>query len=322
MYSKTIDYLEKFDNQHDFERMCTDILNALGYKDVVPIAPRGGSDGGKDITFTTESGGKGLACVTLRKDIDKKFEEDFSKRKAGEYEKYILFCTAHLSAPLKLKFAKYCIDNLQAEFEPKDIEALRSLLDSALKQIRAMYLGIQDNTAIRNKIRNILFDASNEVEAPERWKTLSIVANLEMIGLFNLIKNEDVAMLCQTGEELQVLGTFKDAFMRLRKVSSEMDDFIFAFVGSNIGGNTYTPYWQKIGEYCKLRLVGVDKATTERRINTWNVASGFEDCERIYELLNASQELKAVLERVGEAQQAYIKVRDNILELKGFKNDG
>jgi hypothetical protein len=39
MYSKTIDHLEKSDNQHDFERMCADILNALGYRDVVLIAP-------------------------------------------------------------------------------------------------------------------------------------------------------------------------------------------------------------------------------------------------------------------------------------------
>jgi hypothetical protein len=38
--------------------MSADILNALGYTEVIPIAPRGGGDGGKDITFTTESGGK------------------------------------------------------------------------------------------------------------------------------------------------------------------------------------------------------------------------------------------------------------------------
>ncbi|MBA2394052.1 MAG: restriction endonuclease [Ktedonobacteraceae bacterium] len=80
MYSKTINYLEKFDNQHDFERMSADILNALGYKDVVLIAPRGGSDGGKDITFTTESGGKGLGCVTLRKDYNGPITRDQKKR--------------------------------------------------------------------------------------------------------------------------------------------------------------------------------------------------------------------------------------------------
>src|SRR5437588_12872903 len=122
MYSQTIAVLEKYDNDREFERMCGRIVVAQGYKDVVLVAPRGGSDGGRDITFITESGGKGLACVTLRKDIEKKFEEDFSKRKAGEYEKYILFCTAYLSASQKLKFAKYCIDNLKSQFEPKDIE--------------------------------------------------------------------------------------------------------------------------------------------------------------------------------------------------------
>jgi hypothetical protein len=44
MLSLTKKALEEFDNQHDFERMATDILNALGYKHVVPIAPRGGRD--------------------------------------------------------------------------------------------------------------------------------------------------------------------------------------------------------------------------------------------------------------------------------------
>src|SRR5205823_8333242 len=121
MYSKTIDYLEKFDNQHDFERMNADILNALGYKDVVLIAPRGGSDGGRDITFTTESGGKGLACVTLRQDIEVKFKQDFSRRTAGEYEKYILFCTAHLTAKQKLDCIGFCVGPLQAELVPYDI---------------------------------------------------------------------------------------------------------------------------------------------------------------------------------------------------------
>ena len=62
MYSLTKHKIGEFDNQHEFERMCADILNALGYKNITPIAPKGGSDGGRDITFETETGGKGLAC--------------------------------------------------------------------------------------------------------------------------------------------------------------------------------------------------------------------------------------------------------------------
>ncbi|SRR5260221_9718205 len=140
MYTPTMAALEKFDNEHDFERMCADILNSLGYKDVVLMAPRGGSDGGRDITFTTESGGKGLACVTLRKDIEVKFKQDFSQRTASEYEKYILFCTAHLSAKQKLDFISFCAGTLKAELVPTDIEALRSLLDTKMMQIKEQYL--------------------------------------------------------------------------------------------------------------------------------------------------------------------------------------
>src|SRR5437762_1749662 len=91
MYSQTVAMLEKFDNQHEFERMCADILIALGYEDVVLIAPRGGSDEGKDITFRNQRGEHGLACVTLRKDITIKFKEDFSQRTVGEFDIYILF---------------------------------------------------------------------------------------------------------------------------------------------------------------------------------------------------------------------------------------
>ena len=36
MLSHTKRALEDFDNQHDFERMAADILNALGYSALVP----------------------------------------------------------------------------------------------------------------------------------------------------------------------------------------------------------------------------------------------------------------------------------------------
>lgn len=145
MYSQTIAVLEKYDNDREFERMCGSIVVAQGYKDVVLVAPRGGSDGGMDITFTTESGEKGLACATLRKDIERKFEEDFSKRKPGEFEKYILFCTAYLTATQKLKFTRFCLEQLEALFTPYDIEGLGILLDSTpMLPIRAKFLFISD----------------------------------------------------------------------------------------------------------------------------------------------------------------------------------
>jgi hypothetical protein len=145
MFSLTRMALEAFDNQHDFERMCADILNALGYLNVVLMAPRGGSDGGRDITFIADDNKRGLACVTLRKDIDKKFIEDFSQRKVGDYDVYYLFCNTYLTAQQKDKYTRYCLNNLMTEFTPQDVEALRSLLDSTLKDIRWNHLRIGDS---------------------------------------------------------------------------------------------------------------------------------------------------------------------------------
>lgn len=158
MLSLTHQALEKFDNSHDFERMCSDILNSQGFLNVTPIAPQGGSDSGKDITFTTSGGGKGLACVSLRKDVDKKFKEDFYRRAKNEYEQYIFFTNLVVSASKKLEYEKYCVNNLAAILIIYDIESLRSLLDSSLKNIRKQYLHIDDNASaqIKNKIARIL----------------------------------------------------------------------------------------------------------------------------------------------------------------------
>ncbi|MFN8502347.1 hypothetical protein [Kouleothrix sp.] len=83
MLSLTKKALEELDNQHDFERMCADILHGIGYEDVVLMAPRGGADGGRDISFRFDNNKHGLACVTLRDNIAAKFKEDFYQRKPG-----------------------------------------------------------------------------------------------------------------------------------------------------------------------------------------------------------------------------------------------
>lgn len=141
MFSPTTVALEQFDNPHEFERMCADILNALGYKDVVLLS-KSGADRGIDITFRTQKGEEGAAYVTLRKNITGKLTRDFPKLKDGEIDTFILFCTTPLPASTKLTLAQYCLDTLQAKFVAYDMEALRSLLDNSLRLTREKYLNI------------------------------------------------------------------------------------------------------------------------------------------------------------------------------------
>ena len=51
MFNQTRQNLISFDNEHEFERLASDVLNSLGYENVEPMAPLGGSDGGKDILY-------------------------------------------------------------------------------------------------------------------------------------------------------------------------------------------------------------------------------------------------------------------------------
>ena len=143
MLSLTKKALEEFDNAHEFERMCADILNSLGYQHVTPIAPQGGNDGGKDIEYTTSDKSKGLACVSLEKKYKTKFISDLNKHKEGDYGEYIIFSNQYITAKDKGDIAKYCHDNLDAYCEIKDLECLRSLLDTVLQQIREKYLSIK-----------------------------------------------------------------------------------------------------------------------------------------------------------------------------------
>lgn len=143
MLSLTKKALEEFDNTHDFERMCADVLNSLGYQHVTPIAPKGGGDGGKDIEYKIGDTQKGLACISLEEGYKAKFISDLDKHKKGDYDEYILFSNQYITAKNKLEITKHCLQSLDARCEIKDIEGLRSLLDTALQNVREAYLDIK-----------------------------------------------------------------------------------------------------------------------------------------------------------------------------------
>ena len=157
MLSLTKEALKEFDNAHDFERMCEDILNSLGYQHVTPIAPQGGNDGGKDIEYTTSDKSKGLACVSLEKKYKTKFISDLNKHKKGDYGEYIIFSNQYITAKDKKDIQTHCGNRLDAYCKIKDIECLRSLLDTTFQQIRKKYLNIktEDNIQFHFEITKI-----------------------------------------------------------------------------------------------------------------------------------------------------------------------
>lgn len=197
MFSLTKNALEAFDNPHDFERLCADILHGSGYDDVVLIAPRGGADGGRDITFHFDKNKSGLACVTLRGDIAVKFKEDFSQRKPGEFNKYYLFCTAYVSAEQKANFAQFCTEHLHADLIVQDIEALRSLLDVRFSDIKARYLHLPSPSIDK------VYDTSTETSFHSWLGYVNPGDPNELLGFgLRAPENQPFLMMRTFGEEL------------------------------------------------------------------------------------------------------------------------
>lgn len=273
LFSHTIAALEKFDNQHEFERMAADILNSLGYENVMLMAPRGGSDRGMDITFTTDDRRKGLACVTLRKGIDVKFKEDFSKRKVGEFNLYILFCTAYLTASQKLQFTQYCLNTLQAEFLPKDIETLRSLLDSTMLPIRKKYLdasfitlnhtaSIEEQISLETvyiPINIALTKFTNQYEEIININNLRRNFRYDVFGRVSFDMEETKNKFLQACEEFikqisELYGQGKDIYLT-SKIDENLRSFIKFLKGFDPGGRIWTR-----GEF---RLIGREPEITQ-----------------------------------------------------------
>ncbi len=324
MLSLTNQALEKFDNQHDLERMCADVLNELGYQEITPIAPRGGGDGGRDITFTPGNNEKGLACVTLRKDSDQKFKEDFHQRSKGECQLYVLFTTQYLSAAQKLAYEKYCVNDLEARLVIYDLEGLRSVLDTALKSIRKRYLNIDDDGSakIRGSIKKILKypDTLAQNNHKDRtgyaeWK-LTNPATREIF--YSLIDTDD--------EELEQVPDIGAALLKYREHYYSMrqsTDELVRLCRKQISEQSLTEYqiihgWKIYFDYFLARSFGNTAEQTKKATAT-NYGITVEDCERVYSEMAANTEISGKLRKINEASEKLAKIGDELVSALGLK---
>jgi hypothetical protein len=227
-----------------------------------------------------------------------------------------VFCTNQSLPALERDKLKKANSGVEIDFF--DSERIRVLLDTDHKKIRQVYLGIFDNTNIRNKIRNVLYDPQNEAEPLERWKILGLTTSLEAVGLFSLIKDKDLTEVAETQKELEALRNLRNSFLKLRKIATDIDNHVLKIVGQNMPNNHFIPYWKKIGEYGKLRLLGTDKKLTEKRIKTWNVSSDFNDCERLYEILVVDKDLQQLIKQFVGAKKDTGFSMDKVIKQKGF----
>lgn len=286
MLSQTRRALEDFDNQHDFERMAADVLNALGYSDVEPMAPGGGSDGGRDIRFR-EGDTPGRAFVTLDKKIRDKFKRDLAKQNDAKGI-IALFCNVDLSPLMKLTFTKEAIAK-GYRLEVFDLERLRSLLDSALKDVRRRYLHIDDEVAarLRSEVTKLLrFPAAiPDVSVPPTLFERMLVNKLAC-RLFDLLMRYDEKDILEVPEIGSALHDHLTRYYQFRQKVLRLEDDLITRIGQIVRVR-FKAAWMIYLKYLIMRFGGISKEGVIARGDFLNYDITWDDAERVFtELFN------------------------------------
>lgn len=294
MLSQTRRALEDFDNQHDFERMAADVLNALGYSAVEPMAPAGGADGGRDIKFR-EGDSHGMAFVTLEKKLKEKFKRDLLKQPEGEGI-IALFCNVDVSPSMKLTFA---VESTAKGYSLLvfDLERLRSLLDSSLKEIRRRYLHIDDAIAarLRSEVRNLLKypDAVPDDSAPPT--TLErMLANKLPTRLFDLLMHHEEKDVSEVPDIGTALKRHLTHYYRFRQEVFRFEGDLMTRVAAIIGDRFNSKaVWGMYFGYALPRFFGRSREEIVGCGNMLNYGVTWDDTERVFLSISEDQALTA-----------------------------
>ena len=279
MHSATRRHLQDFDNQHEFERLAADVLNALDFSDVEPIAPRGGGDGGKDIKFR-DGELDGTAFVTLEKGIREKFARDLAKLSPGD-GKIALFCNVDVTAKGRIDFARSALEKGHV-IDIYDLERLRSLFDSTLTEMRRRYLRIDDSASsqLRAQVRKLLKfpDAFPDTKPAVHVLEARFIDQMPR-RLFELLMAHDEHLVAEIPKIGSALSDHLTSYYAFRQHLARVEEDLITKAGP-ICGAKFRAAWVILYRYCILRFA---EMTPEQIIKhgdflnydiTWESAEG------------------------------------------------
>jgi hypothetical protein len=281
MFSQTRRAIQDFDNQHDFERMCADVLNGLGYSHVEPMAPGGGPDSGQDIKFA-EGEVPGIAFVTLDKGIRDKFRGDLAKQ-SDVGGLIILFCNVDVSPRMKLEFSTEAMAK-GYRLEIIDLERLRSLLDSSMKDVRRRYLKIDDEVAaqLRSDVSKLLrFPAAiPDAVAPATF-TERHLSNQLPRRLFDLLMRYEESDVVEVPGIGAILRDHLSAYYGFREDVLKMENDLLPRIGQIVTVE-FPSAWNILLNYVVMRFGGLSKGAIVSGGNFLNYGITWDEAERVF----------------------------------------
>lgn len=294
MLNETRRALEDYDNQHDFERMAADILNGLGYSSVEPMAPGGGPDGGKDIKYK-EGEVPGIAFVTLEKNIKSKFSRDLEKQINSEGI-IAFFCNVNVSPSQKMAFTKDAISK-GFRLEVFDLERLRSLLDSSLKEIRRRYLNIDDQITerLRSEVTKLLHfpDAIPDTSSPPTLIEKMLI-NKVPLRMFDLLMGFNEKDILESPEIGKTLHNHLKGYYRFRQNALQFENGLITKIGTLVQVS-FRAGWIIYYKYIIMRFAGASQEEVVAGGNFLNYSITWNDAERVFSELSNDKTVNAAI---------------------------
>jgi hypothetical protein len=224
----------------------------------------------------------GVAYVTLDKKIRDKFKRDFVKQNNAEGV-IALFCNVDVSPPTKLDFTKKAIAK-GYRLQVFDLERLRSLLDSSLKDVRRRYLHIDDEVAarLRSEVTKLLrFPAAlPDVSDPPALLERMLLNKLPC-RLFDLLMHYHEKNVLEVPGIGSALRNHLIRCYQFREKVLRLNDSLMARIGQMVQVR-FSAGWQIYLQYVLMRLGGRSKEAIIAGGDFLNYDITWDDAERVF----------------------------------------
>ena len=231
-----------------------------------------------------------------------------------------MFSNRYISAKQKLIFAKYCISELDAELITQDNEALRSLLDSALKEVRLKYLHIDnDNTEqIKKHLRGVIkysatLSKENYKDKANKGEWIATTPmEREIYYYITGMDDEDIVEIPTLGV---LLLSYKENYYSMVVLLIEL----IKLCRAEIRKITKTEFqfihgWDIYFRYYFFRNSGLSQKDVKNLIPT-NYDISYQDCE---DFLKSTKKIESIQKLSSEIGAVQNKMQSDLKKIKTF----
>jgi hypothetical protein len=261
----------------------------------------------------------GIAFVTLEKRIRNKFRSDFAKQgDAGGV--IVLFCNVDVSPRMKIDFVKETIAK-GYRLEIFDLERLRSLLDSSMKDVRRRYLKIDDELAarLRSDVCKLLrFPVATPDASAPPTLTETLLADQLPRRLFDLLMRYEEKDIVEVPGMGDALHDHLTTYYRFRQNLLSTENDLLLRIGQMVSVQ-FPHAWRIFLKYIVMRFAGLTQEGIAALGNFLNYGITWDEAERVFGQLSQDETVLSRISAVFELHQRLAQELAALTDAGGYK---